>query len=468
MATSPRQTIGQPNFPGTPQNVPGGRQGINPVYGPQATGLMPPASNRAGFGQPYSPQTMNLAAPPQSAQPSAARMPSAPPRQTPPGLGQVNVNRGAAPAFDLGAFNQFSDATYGEATRRLDPQFAQREANFRQDLVNRGISEGTEAYDKAFSNFSQDRNDAYGSARNQALVQALGAQQQFFGQDLSNRQFGEGQRQFDTGFGENQRQFDVGLGQRESEFGRQFGLAGQQFGEGQRQFNLGLGQRESEFGRQLGEGGRQFDVGMGQRESEFGRQFGEGRRQYDTGLGFQRERADFGDLMSLLGYGQQGTAANNASLSNDFNRGQALMGFIPNMNPQQASQVDVMGPLNTQYQRGVAQAQQNQASNQAAAQAAAQIGAAILICSREWKDEIRTIAPDEALAAITSVPLVEFSYKESVNGAPSMPLVGTYAEDWSRAFGRDPQPMIPLIEMLGALIGSVQALAAKVEALEER
>jgi methylphosphotriester-DNA--protein-cysteine methyltransferase len=46
----------------------------------------------------------------------------------------------------------------------------QREADFRQRMVNQGLQEGTEAYDKAFANFSRERNDAYGSARNQALA----------------------------------------------------------------------------------------------------------------------------------------------------------------------------------------------------------------------------------------------------------------------------------------------------------
>lgn len=59
---------------------------------------------------------------------------------------------------------------YGEATRQLDPAFQQREADFRQRMVNQGLQEGTEAYDKAFANFSRERNDAFSSARNQALA----------------------------------------------------------------------------------------------------------------------------------------------------------------------------------------------------------------------------------------------------------------------------------------------------------
>ena len=53
-------------------------------------------------------------------------------------------------------------------------------------MVNQGIQEGTAAFDTAYANFERSRNDAYSSARNQALAQALGAQNQFFGQNLAN------------------------------------------------------------------------------------------------------------------------------------------------------------------------------------------------------------------------------------------------------------------------------------------
>ena len=82
----------------------------------------------------------------------------------------VGAERASAGQFDANAFRPFSDAVYSEATRQLDPMMQQREADFRQRMVNQGLQEGTEAYDKAFANFSRERNDAYGSARNQALA----------------------------------------------------------------------------------------------------------------------------------------------------------------------------------------------------------------------------------------------------------------------------------------------------------
>lgn len=81
---------------------------------------------------------------------------------------------GATPAtagqFDVSAFRPFADAVYSEASRQLDPQFQSQEAAFRQRMVNQGIQEGTQAFDTAYANFERSRNDAYSSARNQALA----------------------------------------------------------------------------------------------------------------------------------------------------------------------------------------------------------------------------------------------------------------------------------------------------------
>lgn len=88
---------------------------------------------------------------------------------------QVSANPASAGQFDVSAFRPFADAVYSEATRQLDPQFQSQENAFRQRMVNQGIQEGTPAFDAALANFERSRNDAYASARNQSLAQALGA-----------------------------------------------------------------------------------------------------------------------------------------------------------------------------------------------------------------------------------------------------------------------------------------------------
>lgn len=66
--------------------------------------------------------------------------------------------------------------------KRLDPMFAQRSQELEADLLNRGISPGTEAYDRMRGNFDQGRNDAYNQlllqGRGQAVQEALTARNQ--------------------------------------------------------------------------------------------------------------------------------------------------------------------------------------------------------------------------------------------------------------------------------------------------
>lgn len=99
------------------------------------------------------------------------------------------------PSAQLPQFQQYGDAAYADATRRLDPQFAQADDRFEQQMVNKGISAGTAAYDKARKNFDMAKTDAYGAAQNQALLAGLGAQNQAFGQQMGLGQFAfQGQR----------------------------------------------------------------------------------------------------------------------------------------------------------------------------------------------------------------------------------------------------------------------------------
>lgn len=63
--------------------------------------------------------------------------------------------------FDL---NAEADNRYNDLARaRLDPQWDQRAQQNEQDLINRGIRPGSEAYDTMQNQFNQNRNDAYNS-----------------------------------------------------------------------------------------------------------------------------------------------------------------------------------------------------------------------------------------------------------------------------------------------------------------
>ena len=74
--------------------------------------------------------------------------------------------------------NEATEARLMElGSKRLDPRFAQEEEALRTRLVNQGLRPGTAAYDAAYSNFSQSKNDAYNqlllTGRAQAVQEAL-------------------------------------------------------------------------------------------------------------------------------------------------------------------------------------------------------------------------------------------------------------------------------------------------------
>ena len=75
-------------------------------------------------------------------------------------LGQLQ-NQLAQP-FDLSS--AAGDKIFELQRTRLDPMFDQRQTGLQTQLMNRGIREGTEAWDRAMGNFGQQRNDAYNQA----------------------------------------------------------------------------------------------------------------------------------------------------------------------------------------------------------------------------------------------------------------------------------------------------------------
>lgn len=67
-------------------------------------------------------------------------------------------------------------------SKRLNPQFAERESQMRQDLLNRGIREGSPAFEAEMTRFNQSRNDAFNElalrGRGQSVQEILAARNQ--------------------------------------------------------------------------------------------------------------------------------------------------------------------------------------------------------------------------------------------------------------------------------------------------
>lgn len=84
-----------------------------------------------------------------------------------------------------GLTNQAINAAYGQQTALLDPQYTQQQAALTSQLANQGISLGSQAYNTAMNNFAQQRDYAYGNARDSAINQGNALANQLFNQNLS-------------------------------------------------------------------------------------------------------------------------------------------------------------------------------------------------------------------------------------------------------------------------------------------
>lgn len=81
------------------------------------------------------------------------------------------------------------DAIYRSATRQLDPQFEQREDSTRTRLINSGLREGSEAWNKEMANLDRDRQAAYGDARDRAIMAGGAEASRMLSDDISRAGF---------------------------------------------------------------------------------------------------------------------------------------------------------------------------------------------------------------------------------------------------------------------------------------
>jgi hypothetical protein len=101
---------------------------------------------------------------------------------------QQNIDRSGLAAIpgatDFDAARQSAeDAAFNNVWNRLGTQFADEEASLSNDLANRGITMGSDAYGREFDRFNQRKNDA----RTQAAYGAIGEGRQAFNNLFANQ-----------------------------------------------------------------------------------------------------------------------------------------------------------------------------------------------------------------------------------------------------------------------------------------
>jgi hypothetical protein len=272
---------------------------------------------------------------------------------------QIQTNLGLNPTL---LNQQATDALYKANTQYLDPQFGQSQSKLESQLANQGITRGSEAYNNAMLNFNNQKQQAYESARNQAIGQGTAAAQGLFGMGLQGAQFGNsalGQQ-----FGQNitaQQLANSAAGQN-----NQLNLANQQA------YNSALGQQFGQ-GLQAGQFSNQA-IAQNNANAVTNANFANTAQQqsYNQALG----NVGFSNTAQAQQYGQNlsDMQAQNAAVNQRFGMDTANQNSLNNAQLQRFNAGLGNANLNnqiydTQYNQALQSAQlNNQASNQQLAQ----------------------------------------------------------------------------------------------------
>jgi hypothetical protein len=204
-----------------------------------------------------------------------------------------------------------TDAVYGQATSRLDPQVQQQENAMRSRLAAAGIAENSDAYRREMDNFSRNRTDAYNQA-NFSAIQAGGAEQsRLFGMSLGARQQGVNEVNTQGQFTNNAQQ------QRFNQIAQSLGVNNQTAGQ-----EFGQNAAAAAFGNQAQD--QRFTQGLAATEFD------------------NNARANEFQM------GQQATATNNSARNQGFNEGAANLSANNSARQQQIQEATYLRnlPLN--------------------------------------------------------------------------------------------------------------------------
>ncbi len=209
---------------------------------------------------------------------------------------QVKTNLGIDPQL---LNQQTQDALYKANTQYLDPQFNQQQAKIENQLANQGITRGSEAYNNAMLNFNNQKQQAYESARNQAIAGSTSAAQGMFGMGLQGAQFG-----------------NQALGQQFGQYTTAQQLANQAAGQNNANSQTNMGLTNAALGQQFGQGlqAAQFGnqaVAQNNANAMANAQFANTAQQQQYG-----QQMGLADLTNAAQAQQYGQNANTAAFGN--------------------------------------------------------------------------------------------------------------------------------------------------------
>jgi hypothetical protein len=101
-----------------------------------------------------------------------------------------NAGLGEMPGADDATRQRVEDAYYSRAKSRLDPQWEQEKTNRLDRLYAMGGREFDPGFELSMGNFARDKNDAYTSAQNEAIIGGGAEQSRLFDLGMKRRQQG--------------------------------------------------------------------------------------------------------------------------------------------------------------------------------------------------------------------------------------------------------------------------------------
>lgn len=272
-------------------------------------------------------------------------------------------NLGAMPQASDAARQRVEDALYRRQTSRLDPQYQQEAQALRSTLMNRGVVEGSEAWNNAMDQFERGRNDAYASARQDAILMGgdehsrtfnmgMDARQQLVDEDMLN--FGQGMNAHQQQMADAGQRFGQGLQENAQEMARRSGMFDQLMGRHQ---------------QSMADQGQRFNQSINANAQELFRQdqrFDQGIARHGQGMQDARQRFDMQNTANQLAFGNDERARNNLINVMSALRQGSQVGMPPMMNPNSGVSVpgaNFMGAANNQFQTQLGQYNADVAGN---------------------------------------------------------------------------------------------------------
>jgi hypothetical protein len=102
----------------------------------------------------------------------------------------TNTGLGDMPGADDATRQRVEDAYYSRAKSRLDPQWEQEQTNRLDRLYAMGGRESDPGFELSMGNFARDKNDAYTSAMNEAIIGGGAEQSRLFDLGMQRRKQG--------------------------------------------------------------------------------------------------------------------------------------------------------------------------------------------------------------------------------------------------------------------------------------